>query len=160
MATRDGGFRWAVAGWVAIALAAIAGFGASLAFSQALPEGPVEIVWDREACAHCRMHIGERAFAAQLQRRDGRVQNFDDPGCLLRYLASVPADEVHAVYFHHSRQARWLARDEVAFVDVAQSPMGFGLGAVHRGTPGSFPYEEALRRVERAAAPRKENPSW
>ena len=36
--------------------------------AQRLPEGPQPIVWDREACAHCHMHIGEPRFALMMSR--------------------------------------------------------------------------------------------
>ena len=66
-------------------------------FTQRLPSGPVLIVWDREACAECHMHVGEPRFAAQLQTEEGDVLNFDDPGCLLRY-AQERRPRVRAMY--------------------------------------------------------------
>jgi hypothetical protein len=92
------------------------------------------------------MLIGEAAFAAQLQAQDGQVFDFDDPGCLLRFEAErEPA--VHARWFHHLREERWLSGDEAAFVDVKPTPMGYGLGAVEAGTPGALPLDAARRRV-------------
>lgn len=110
------------------------------------PEGPVPIAWDDEACAECHMHVGEPAFAAQLQTTDGRVLNFDDPGCLLRYVeANHPP--VHAIYYHHVREDRWIPAERAAFVDVDRTPMGYGLGAVDRGTAGAISIEAATERV-------------
>lgn len=116
--------------------------------TQALPRGPLPIVWDREACAECRMHVGEPRFAGQLQTRDGQVLDFDDPGCLLRYLATRKPN-VHAVYFHHLTQEQWLPLSEVAFTDVEGTPMGYGLGVVSAGTPGAISMQAALARVTR-----------
>jgi copper chaperone NosL len=119
--------------------------GLFLAFALAacgLPEGPQPIAWDREPCAHCRMLIGDPAFAAQLQLADGAVESFDDPGCLLARLDARPA-AVHALWFHHLREERWLPGDGVAFVRVAQTPMDSGLGAVDVGTQGAIPLEAA-----------------
>lgn len=132
-----------------IALGLVGGFVAAIVWSQRLPEGPVEIVWDREACAHCHMHIGEPPFAAQLQLEDRKVLNFDDPGCLFSWLQANPGARVHAMYFHHLRENRWLAKAEVGFVEVSPTPMGFGLGAVERNTPGAISFEEAQARVAR-----------
>lgn len=134
--------------WVAIALsvAAVAGFVALLMRSQALPQGPVPIVWDKEACAHCRMHVGEPAMAAQAQLADGRVLNFDDPGCMLSWLARNSAPP-RAIYLHHHLKELWLSKEEAAFEPVLSSPMGFNLGAVEKGAPGSISFEEALHRV-------------
>lgn len=113
------------------------------------PDGPVDIAWDREPCAECRMHVGEPAFAAQLQTRDGRILNFDDPGCALRYVArEVPA--VHELYFHHHKEDTWLTRTRTAFVPASPTPMGYGLAATLRGTAGALSFEAATAQVLRA----------
>jgi hypothetical protein len=143
---REGSGRKLLFALLALGIVGVLAF--VVARAQRLPEGPVEIVWDREACAHCKMHIGDPAFAAQLQTRDGRVLDFDDPGCLLRYEAEEHPEE-HAVYFHELRGKRWLRRDQVGFVEVTPTPMGYGLGAVELGTPGAISPDEARARIER-----------
>ena len=57
--------------------------------------------------------------------------------------------DVHAVWFHHLREDRWLPGEGVAFVRVAPTPMDFGFGAVDPGTPESVPIE-AVRSELRA----------
>jgi len=114
------------------------------------PEGPQPIAWDREPCAHCRMLISEPAFAAQLHLSDGAVESFDDPGCLFARLEARPA-RVHALWFHHLREDRWLPGDGVAFERVAPTPMDFGFGAVDPGTPEALSIE-AVRTELRARA--------
>jgi hypothetical protein len=105
--------------------------------------GPVEVVWDHEPCAHCRMHVGDPAFAAQLHTADGRVLHFDDPGCAILLMAErADGLRVKALYFHHLREDRWLAADESGFVAVKQSPMGFGFGAVSRAEPGAISLDQ------------------
>ncbi len=95
------------------------------------PAGPVEPAWDRDHCAHCHMAVSDPHFAAEIQTADGRVLFFDDPGCLLHYEeANHPTER--AVYFHHSRDARWLARAATGFVKGARTPMDWGLAAVDR----------------------------
>jgi hypothetical protein len=109
---------------------------------QRLPDGPVQVVWEKEACGHCHMHLSEMAFAVQLQTPAGDVVNFDDPGCFFLDLAEErPA--IHEVWFHHSREDRWLRRDEAGFVAAASTPMNFGLAVVARGEAGAVSYEEA-----------------
>ena len=61
-----------------IVLALVCAGGYVLARAQRLADGPEAIIWDRSACAHCRMLISEPAFAAQLQLGDGQVLDFDD----------------------------------------------------------------------------------
>ena len=128
--------------------------GVVIARAQRLPDGPEPIAWDRAACAHCHMLIGEPGFAAQLQLDDGRVLDFDDPGCLLHQLAGETAG-VHAIWFHHAHEDRWLKGDAVAFRRVAHSPMGWGLAAVAADEPHDLELAAATRRVTRSesAAP-------
>jgi hypothetical protein len=108
--------------------------------------GPVPVIWDKTACAHCRMHIGEPAFAAQLQTADGRVLDFDDPGCLF-LLLDAEQPQITEIYFHHSEQDGWLSRQEVGFVRHTPTPMGFGLAAVERTRAGALGFEQAAEHV-------------
>lgn len=123
---------------------------------QALPSGVEPVAWDREACAHCRMHVGDPHFAAQLQTDDGVVLNFDDPGCLFHYMRQR-SPRVHAIYFHDSRSDRWLPRDEAGFVRADPTPMGYGFAATRRDAPGAIGYEAALDLVT-ASPPRPARP--
>jgi hypothetical protein len=74
------------------------------------------------------------------------VLNFDDPGCLLVWLEQV-REPPRAVWLRAYHQDRWLSCDAAAFIDVGETPMGFGLGAVERGTQGAIGWEEAAARV-------------
>ncbi|MCC6552581.1 MAG: hypothetical protein IT372_06090 [Polyangiaceae bacterium] len=131
---------------VALAMATIAVLAAVILRWQELPQGVQPVAWEREVCARCRMHIGDPHFAAQLQTRDGRILNFDDPGCLILYEVDR-APDVHAIYFHLSREDAWASQDDVAFVPGQTTPMGYGFGAVRRGTPGALPYAEVRQRL-------------
>jgi hypothetical protein len=115
--------------------------------AQQLSEGPVPVAWDRESCAHCHMHVGDPAFAAQLHATDGQIHHFDDPGCLLLFKEERRPD-VHATWFHHVREDRWIAGDDVGFAPASPTPMGYGLGAVDRQTPGTLAIPEALAQVQ------------
>lgn len=119
--------------------------------SEALPQGPQAVVWDHTQCAECRMSVSEPAYAAQLQLKDGRVLDFDDPGCLFRFAAHGDID-IHAVYYRHLREDRWLPEDQAAFIDSGPSPMGYDLGAVPAGAPGSEPAAQARAAHMSAAA--------
>jgi hypothetical protein len=136
------------------ALVVSAGIAMLVVRAQSLPLGPEVIAWDREACAHCHMHIGEPRFAAQLQTRDGRIVNFDDPGCLLSFVVER-APAVHAIYFHSYERDEWLRASDVGFVRRDPTPMGFGLVAVSRGTSGAMTYSQALDRVRTRGARRE-----
>lgn len=134
-----------------LVIAAVLGIRALITGSKELPDQPQPIAWDREACAECRMHIGEPAFAAQLITTDGQVLSFDDPGCLFIHLADS-APQVHRAWVRHVEQDRWLPLDQAGFVRVATSPMGYGLAAVGAGTPGAMTWTEAQADAVRARA--------
>ena len=69
------------------------------------PPGSVQpIAWNRESCAHCRMLIGDPAYAAQIITEDGDVLSFDDPGCAARYLRER-RPRVHRAWFHAGPRA-------------------------------------------------------
>lgn len=109
--------------------------------------GAQPVAWNRDICAQCGMVVGDRSFAAQLQTRQGSTLNFDDPGCLMNYLLQRhPA--VRAIYLRSSREDGWLPEDKTAFLRVPQSPSGFGLAAVPRGTPGALSWDDAMRVVQ------------
>lgn len=110
------------------------------------PDGPQPISWDREPCAHCRMLISDPSFAAQLHTADGAIESFDDPGCLFARL-EARQPRVHALWFHHRHEERWLPGDEVAFVRTTPTPMDFGFAAVDPGTPGSISSAEVREEL-------------
>jgi copper chaperone NosL len=126
---------------LAVLAAAAAGVVVSVLRANELPDAPQPIAWDREPCASCRMHIGEPAFAAQLILTDGRVLNFDDPGCLFDYLERDRPD-VHRAWVHHKDTERWIPLDQAGFVRVARTPMGHGFAAVDGGTSGAVGWLE------------------
>ena len=131
-----------VAALVAVVVLVVAG-------GTTLPEGPTPIAWDREACAHCHMQIGEPRHAAQLVTTQGEVLSFDDVGCALDYLRQHdPA--VHRLWFHGEGDT-WLGTDIVGFARAPVTPMGSGLVAVDRRSADATPLEVLLR--ERAASP-------
>ena len=113
-----------------------------------VPDAPSAIDSDHEACAHCKMLIGDPRFAAQLVTDDGDMLDFDDPGCLLRYVADAhPA--VHRMFFRDSHGARWLVAPSVAFV-ATPTPMGYGYAAVDLTTPGAVPLASITATLEAA----------
>ena len=138
-------------GWL-LGAALLCGVAGAAVWSSQLPEGPVEVIWDRDVCAHCQMHVGEPGFAAQLQTEDGTVLNFDDPGCALAYLKSQKPTE-HALYFHHHTDARWLKAPQVAFLPHTPTPMGYGWRVTEPNSPGALSLEELKARISQAPVP-------
>lgn len=128
---------WPVPLALLVVAAAVALVADVIRRAEALPRGPVPVVWDRTPCAECRMSVSDQAWAAQLQTADGRVLDFDDAGCLFRFQAREGVAP-HAVYFRDVHGDRWLAEAEAAFLETGPSPMGYDLGAVPAGTPGAL----------------------
>lgn len=122
---------------------------ACAAACRSIPDAPTAIAYDREACAHCHMLIGDPRYAAQLVTEAGDVLDFDDPGCALRYLAEVhPA--VHRLWFRDARRDRWLAAGDVRFAPGADTPMGYGLAAAAAADgQAGLGLDEAAARVAR-----------
>ncbi len=112
-------------------------------------DGPVAVAYDKEPCGYCHMLIGEPKFAAQLITEDGDVLDFDDPGCLLRYVAEQHP-HTRAIWFRDSQRDRWLAARDARFVHVPTSPMGWGYAAVDAATPNALTFEAASDLVERS----------
>lgn len=129
-----------------LAIGTIAGVAVWLQSSSEATAGPRPIVYGAEVCGHCKMQISDEHFAAQLVTSDGEAISFDDPGCLMRMVAER-RPRVRALYFHHGSEARWLDQASVGFERGAASPMGYGLRAVDRTTPGALDYATASREV-------------
>src|SRR5262249_47991391 len=45
--------------------------------------GPEAIRYDRDTCAHCRMHFAAPGFAAERRDAGGALLKYDDIGCML-----------------------------------------------------------------------------
>ncbi len=138
---------WSKIGWAAAAGVAAAGVIILVLRAQSLPEGVRPIVWDKEVCGECAMAVSDPRFAAQLQLLDGPVLNFDDPGCLFRYFDDHTPLRFHGMYFHRLEGEGWIDGAQVGFAPAKGSPMGYGLGAVPRETPGAISFKEAINKV-------------
>lgn len=119
--------------------------GVATAWANDLPSGPAPVDMRDGQCAQCGMRLSSSRHVAQLQTKDGEVRAFDDPGCLLRFL-QAHRPRVHARYFKGPR-GQWIRGRDVAFLEGARTPMGYGLAAVERGTAGAISWDEAWRRV-------------
>ena len=132
--------------WTLAGVVLAAGFVWVVVRSQAAPDGPQPVVWDRQSCAECGMSVSDPRFACQLQTGSGDVLDFDDPGCLFRHLARETAP-VHATWFRDFDADRWLSRGEAAFAPVAHSPMGYDLAAVSAGRADALDFDAARARA-------------
>ena len=107
---------------------------ATLVLSACTAAGPGVIHYDVDACEYCRMTIADARFAAQLVTRTGKVYRFDDPGCVVAFLASnhVPATDVRSIWMNDyaNPDSRVNANDAVFVVsDRIKAPMNGGMAA-------------------------------
>jgi hypothetical protein len=116
--------------------------------AQQPPTGPRQVHYDREACAHCHMLISDPRFAAQAIDTDGEVHVFDDPGCMLSFFRQR---QVRASWV--SVEGAWTPLVEASFIEVRESPMGFGLAAAPAGTQGALSPEAVDLRIAGARQP-------
>ena len=113
---------------------AVAGIALALAVAACGPErapwppAPAAVRLGEHACAACRMIISDERFAAQHHDRSGRVDRFDDLGCLFDAAGGAPIDP--QAVFVRGRHG-WVRGDRAVVVRAPgiHSPMGYALMA-------------------------------
>ncbi|MCL2725181.1 MAG: nitrous oxide reductase accessory protein NosL [Polyangiaceae bacterium] len=95
---------------------------------------PVDPVWGREPCAHCKMLVGDRRFAAQAVN-DGDRFFFDDIGCMVLWL-DEHGHKPGATWVHDANANRWLDAKTARYEDGKKTPMDFGFEAHSEGGVG------------------------
>jgi copper chaperone NosL len=94
------------------------------------PPAPAALDTKNDACAHCRMAVSNRFFAAQIVAPGEEPIFFDDIGCLRDYVkghSPLPPDAVAYVADH--RTAEWVAAIAALYTrnDAVHTPMASGL---------------------------------
>ena len=117
-------------------LAAAAGAAVLVACAASRPR---PIAFGTEACSHCHMTIADPRYAAVLLTTTGKTIAFDDPGCLLSYLAggAIAADRVQGVWFHSFLEPDSVypaAQVRLVRSDTLRTPMASGLAVAHEGS--------------------------
>ena len=130
------------------------------------PPEPAELRLGEDACAECRMLISEGRYAAQRISREGTVEFFDDPGCLLASVRPEPVEEAplssskgrdadsdpRGTFVVTGDDGTWTRGDVAYVVQSADftSPMGHGLLAY---SSREVAEAEAARHAGATAAP-------
>lgn len=118
-----------------------------------LPDGMVEIRWDRDTCVRCNMVISDRRFAAQAHGGPkGQNWKFDDIGCAAIWLKAQPWGEDPATRVWVTDSAggetvAWLDARNARYIAGKTSPMGYNFAAMPAEAPGSVDFEEMRRQV-------------
>lgn len=110
---------------------------------------PPTVRFGEEACASCRMIIGDEHFAAALVNPTGEALKFDDIGCLIESESERIRPDV-AYWVRDAGSGEWLDARSATFVHSpgVVSPMGFGLAAHPAGRAASEPKGRMLRFQE------------
>jgi copper chaperone NosL len=92
---------------------------------------PVDLL-PEDMCAHCRMAISEKRFAAEFITRDGEAFKFDDIACLANAVKANANRERIAAFFVMDYETRqWLPGETAHYLRSAafKTPMGGGIAA-------------------------------
>lgn len=116
-------------GW-ALRLAAVGVMLFSLGCAGASgPPTPREIVAGVDVCEYCHMTVDDPGWAAQWLEPGGKTLLFDEPGCLVAWLAAHPGEQGEA-YFGDAEGTGWIPAAEAVFVrGGASTGMGFDIVA-------------------------------
>jgi copper chaperone NosL len=117
----------------------------------ALPEGIVEIKWDRDTCTRCSMVISDRRFATEVHGGSkGETFKFDDVGCAVFWLRDQKWSNeaaTHIWVLDSSASGRWLEARKAYYTGGRHSPMGYDFAAVALPQPGALEFEDMRQHV-------------
>ncbi len=101
--------------------------GAFVAAACARADSPVDPVWGKEPCAHCRMLVGDKRYASQILEAEGERRFFDDIGCMILWMDAhrPPA----RAWVREATSGVWLDARTAHYVQGARTPMDFGFEA-------------------------------
>ena len=91
-----------------------------------------EPVWGKEPCAHCKMLVSDKRYAAQLVDDAGEHRFFDDVGCMVLFMEGKKPPE--RAWARESTAGLWVDARTVKYVQDARTPMDFGFEARADGT--------------------------
>src|SRR5690606_10861439 len=81
----------ALTGFSGIAAAGLViGYNALPSGDEPAGDGPPNISYGSDSCAHCKMIISDARFAAAWRDTNGKVLRFDDIGCMVGMYAEQP----------------------------------------------------------------------
>ena len=107
------------------ALAVLLGAVAAVACKPS--DAPAEPVWGKEPCAHCKMLVSDKRYAAQVIDDSGEHRFFDDIGCMVLWMdARQPPSRA---WVRESTTGAWLDARTARYARGARTPMDFGFEA-------------------------------
>jgi len=107
----------------------------SVLLLSACEQGPRDLHYGQEECAHCMMRVSDPSFATQLVTQHGRHYAFDSVECLAGHLEAgdIPEDDVHSLWVANfaDPEGDWLKAEDAVYLqsEDLMSPMGLALSA-------------------------------
>lgn len=88
--------------------------------------------------------------SAQIVLKDGRVEVFDDPGCMVLWMKAHAIDPEAVKMWVYTRDThRWIEALKAHYSQTDPTPMGYGFGAYEKDTKGRLSFDEMRLRVLR-----------
>jgi copper chaperone NosL len=104
-----------------------------LFISSCQPDGPEQIVINKDLCTFCKMTISDPLFGAEVITKKGRIYKFDDLSCLLRYIKENKDMEIQSHYV-----CNYLGQNELISAETASYIKGGGLKSPMAGNIAAF----------------------
>lgn len=108
------------------------GLAAALAFACSKADTPADPVWGKEPCAHCKMLVGDKRYAAQVIH-DGERLYFDDFGCMVLWLDEKGSGSTRA-WVRDDAKGAWVDARTSLYEEGKKTPMDFGFEVASAGT--------------------------
>ena len=116
--------------------------------------GPVEVKWDRDACARCNMVLSDRQHAAQVRHTPadgGRSEawRFDDFGCAVLWLdqQAWANDASVEIWVTDQHNGQWIDARTAHYTPGRITPMQYGLGAQTEASADTLDFTQAREHV-------------
>ena len=117
--------------------------------------GPIEVKWDRDACARCNMVLSDRQHSAQVRYTPadgtrGQLKKFDDIGCAVLWLEQQPWRNQAGVeiWVTDHLDGQWIDARTAHYVTGRLTPMQYGLGAQSDPAPGTIGFAAATEHID------------
>lgn len=98
--------------------------GTALAAACRQTDTAAEPVWGKEPCAHCKMLVSDKRYAAQVVDETGEHRFFDDIGCMVLWMESHKMPE--RAWARADASGVWLDARTAKYARGARTPMDFG----------------------------------
>ena len=115
--------------------------------------GPVDVRFDRDTCAHCRMVLSDPRFVAEVRYfppgKSSRVEKFDDIGCAVSWLKQqdFANDPKVQIWVADYRNKKWIDARTATYVPMKSTPMEYGLGAQSDSAANGIDFEQAKKKI-------------